>query len=285
MTFFDDLGKTIYSAANTALTLITHPISSITNFNEAYHQTANQGLLENEVRGITNTLIATAPASGAIRSTVASSIAKFAVENPVKTLVAIPVGVTSLSLLASSQKVKSVVSDPYSLVNFGQQLGTVIDNPSASNLKQVAVTHPILTTGSITLGTYLAGKGISSALNLLATKANTDAVIANTKATAGIGGPTGSNDSYSDYKGQADLIDANTKSQLQIIEAQTKAQKDLLKEQAKYSTVPKPSDSGVVASTSSTAPPDSKPKKKKKNTKKKKKTRRSKKKKNKKRKH
>jgi len=205
-----------------------------------------------------------------IASTVSKAFTASSLTTKAAVIVATPVVASTLA--TSSKARSSLVNTPKSLVTFGTNLGSVIDNPSISSVTKLAKDSPVITAATALAGVAAVGGGIGLAANTVATYVNSKATKSNTAATLGgvsdaittSIGQVQSNVSGIDYKAEAKLLEAQTKSQIAIIEAQTKQAKEItaLTQSQPIAAVPiSTPNTGTVAKAS--------PKKKKKKAKKK----------------
>ena len=121
----------VVSATNTALTVLTSPIASITNFKKTKEETAKKSTLKLVSEGIENTLIAVAPftSAGKTLATKAVSTAFGSVKATATTLI---VG----GAIASSPTVRNTAINlvtPSNLVATGEKIGKIVEKTIATS--------------------------------------------------------------------------------------------------------------------------------------------------------
>lgn len=251
----------IVKAADTALTILTKPIQSVTGrFDKAYATTQKQGAVSLVAQGATNVVIATAPFSSAIRGAVVGTVSKLSPTTKILGTGAALVGIPYLA--ANPSKIPEFSGLPAAGADIPK-------NPSLDSGIDYVKTHPYLSAAALTAGLAALGFGAVTIASLLSNYANTKAVKENTQATIN---PIPTSSDNNDYKDQIKIIEANTKAQKEILQAQTEQQKELIA----LTNVPAVAAPSPVAPAGSSVVAKTTTKKKKKKAKKK--TRRSKKK-------
>lgn len=141
---------------------------------------------------VSNVVIPVTPvsavASSSILTSISSTIGKIGsaiksafVSSPVKTTaVAAGVTVATSAVVASPKAQESIAKTPSSLVNFGTNIGELIEEPSLAKAKEIFVENPLLSSAVAAGVTTAVGVGtagiISNVANVIATKENTKAL-------------------------------------------------------------------------------------------------------------
>jgi len=171
----------IASGANKALTVITSPIQSITNFKKAEAATAEKSTLRLLGEGIANTLAVVTPFTAAGKAavvSVAKSLVPTTAKGALTAAVAVPV---ATGVLTSSPKAReSLVDAPGGLVNLGTNIGKIVENPSVATVKETFTENPVLATG---IAVATVGGVALAASPIIASVANTRAINESTEAT------------------------------------------------------------------------------------------------------
>jgi len=125
---------------------------------------------------------ATRSAIRAVASTVATSYAGASL----KTQIAVPAfALVGAGVLSQTKKpVETLLNTPSGLVNFGSNVGTLIENPSLENLTTIAKENPGISGLAVAGGLLAAGTAVRGVAGIAATALNTSAVKENTQASA-----------------------------------------------------------------------------------------------------
>lgn len=90
--------------------------------------------------------------------------------------------------LVTSPKLRSAVaSAPSGLVNFGANVGSLVEDPSISNLSKIAKENPVIAAGAVATGLIGAGAAVRGVASIAATAINTGAIRENTGVAAAAG--------------------------------------------------------------------------------------------------
>jgi len=171
--------QAIASTANKALAILTSPIQSITNWQEAQRATEAKSATRLVIEGVSNVLPIVA-FSPTVRNTVLAGAGMaltqagtWATENPIKAIAVAGAGVVTTNALIASPTLRGeVLQAPSSLANLGKNIGEFAEQPSIANAIDIVKENPVLA-GTIATGLAI---GVGTATNSLSTFLNTRAI-------------------------------------------------------------------------------------------------------------
>lgn len=166
----NDVGSVISKVANIGLTAIAHPVGFVTNTEKAYKTTEKESVGQLLVGGVSNTLMAVAPFTGAIKAGVVKAVTSAVVKAPIKTAAVALVGGGALvsSPTLAKKAVNVVASAPESLFKTGETVGKIVEsggniltdlsNKDVKNIALATGAGAVLATGAVLAYDYVKDK-------------------------------------------------------------------------------------------------------------------------------